>query len=40
MPVAIPAGRILDAAPGDVWLQYLEPSFFPTMAESRARLHL
>jgi len=40
MPVAISAGRILDAAPGDVWLQYLEPSFFPTMAESRARLHL
>lgn len=40
MPVAIPAGRILDAAPGEVWLQYLEPSFFPTMAESRARLHL
>jgi hypothetical protein len=40
MPVAIPAGKLLDAAPGDAWLQYLEPSYFPALAESRARLHL
>ncbi|MFN6333514.1 MAG: hypothetical protein ACK45A_17250 [Planctomyces sp.] len=40
MPLAIPAGKLLDAAPGDAWLQSLEPSFFPTFAESSARLHL
>ncbi len=40
MPVAIAAGKLLDAAPGDAWLQSLEPSFFPTFAESCARLHL
>ncbi len=40
MPQAIPAGKLLDARPSDAWLKFLEPTFYPTLAISTARLHL
>ena len=40
MPQAIPAGKVLDARPSDAWLKFLEPTFYPTLAISTARLHL
>ncbi|MEJ7590443.1 MAG: hypothetical protein WKF77_02770, partial [Planctomycetaceae bacterium] len=40
MPQAIPSGKVLDARPSDAWLKFLEPTFYPTLANSTARLHL
>ena len=40
MPQAIPSGKVLDARPSDAWLKFLEPTFYPTLAISTARLHL
>jgi hypothetical protein len=40
MPQPVPSGKLLDTRPSDQWLEFLEPTFSPTLAMATARLHL